>query len=147
VLLRPLPFRDPQRLIIVWRIISSAEDPNAVCLTCQLQRLSRSGSIFANVTALVGLLPTLTGQGEPEDLQGAAVSHDTFAMLGVDPVLGRSFRPEEDEAGGERVVVLSHRLWQRRFGADPSIVGKSVTLSGENFTVIGVMPRGLTSRS
>jgi putative ABC transport system permease protein len=91
---------------------------------------------------MVGWVPTLTGAGEPETLTGAAVSHDTFTMLGIEPIQGRSFRPEEDQVGAERVVVLSHRLWSRRFNANPDLIGRSLTLGGESFTVIGVMPAG-----
>jgi putative ABC transport system permease protein len=145
VLLRPLPFRDPQRLIMIWEDYQQRGGPEREWASPadfrDFRDLSQS---FEHVTALAGWGPTLTGQGEPEDLQGAGVSHDTFAMLGVDPVVGRSFKPEEDKAGAERVVILSYQLWQRRFGADPTIIGKSVTLSGESYTVIGVMPRNLS---
>src|SRR4029434_4404747 len=97
---------------------------------------------FEHVTAFLGWGPTLTGKGEPEDLSAAAVSHDMFTMLGVQPALGRTFNEEEDRAGAEKVVVLSDKLWKRRFASDPAIIGKSVTLSDESYTVIGVMPRG-----
>ena len=145
VLLRPLPFRDPQRLIMIWENYQQRGGPEREWASpADFRDFRDQAQSFEHVAALVGWGPTLTGQGEPEDLQGAGVSHDTFAMLGVDPVLGRGFKPDEDQPGAERVAVLSHQLWQRRFGADPSIVGNSVTLSGESFTVIGVMPRGLS---
>src|SRR5438034_236809 len=83
-------------------------------------------------------------QDLPEDLKGAAVSHDSFAMVGVEPALGRSFTQDDDQPGADRVVLLSNELWQRRFSADPSIIGRNVTLSGDSYTVIGVMPRGLS---
>ena len=145
VLLRPLPFRDPQRLIMIWENHQQRGGPEREWASpADFRDFRDQAQSFEHVAAMVGWGPTLTGQGEPEDLQGAGVSHDTFSMLGVDPLLGRAFRPDEDQPGAERVVVLSHQLWQRRFGADPSIIGKSVALSGESFTVIGVMPRGLT---
>ena len=142
VLLRQLPYRDPQRLIVIWENYQQRGGPEREwAAPADFRDFRDLAQSFDHVAALLGWGPTLTGQDEPEDLQGAAVSYDTFAMLGVEPSLGRSFRPEEDRAGAERVVVLSHQLWQRRFGADPSIIGKSLTLSGESYTVIGVMPR------
>ena len=120
--------------------ISSGESERSG-LPLRLPRSFATRPLGEHVAALLGWQPTLTGQGEPEDLPGAAVSHDTFTMLGIEPALGRSFTADEDRAGAERVAVLSHRLWQRRFGSDPAIVGKNLTLGGESYTVIGVMPR------
>src|SRR5262249_2851337 len=75
-------------------------------------------------------------------LEGAVASADLFALLGVNPILGRAFRPEEDKAGGGRVVVLSHSLWLDRFSADPGVVGRALSLNGESYTVVGVAPKG-----
>ncbi len=145
VLLRPLPFSNPQRLIMIWENYQQRGGPEREWASPgDFTDFRDQAQSFEHVAALGGWGPTLTGRDEPEDLQGAAVSHDTFAMLGVEPALGRAFKPDEDKPGAERVVVLSNHLWERRFDADPSIVGKSVTLSGESFTVIGVMPRGLS---
>lgn len=145
VLLRQLPYRDPQHLIVIWENYQQRGGPEREWASpADFRDFRDQAQSFDHVAALLGWGPTLTGQDEPEDLQGAAVSHDTFAMLGVEPSLGRTFRPEEDRPGAERVVILSHQLWQRRFGADPSIIGKSLTLSGESYTVIGVTPRGLS---
>ena len=145
VLLRPLPYRDPQRLVMIWENYQQRGGPEREWASpADFKDFRDQAQSFEHVTALLGWQPTLTGQDEPEDLQGAAVSHDTFAMFGVEPALGRGFAADEDRAGAERVVVLSHRLWQRRFGADPTIVGKSLTLSGESYTVIGVMPHGFS---
>src|SRR5262245_5249451 len=83
---------------------------------------------------------TLTGGGEPERVFGARVSADLFPLLGVAPALGRAFLPDEDRLGSPRVVVLSHGAWQRRFGADAAVIGKSLMLDGESFTVVGIMP-------
>ena len=144
VLLRPLPFRDPQRLIMIWQNYQQRGGAEREWASpADFRDLRDQAQSFEHVAAMVGWGPTLTGQGEPVDLQGAGVSHDMFAALGVDPAMGRGFKPDEDQAGAERVVVLSHQLWQRRFGSDPSIVGRSITLSGESYTVIGVMPRSL----
>jgi putative ABC transport system permease protein len=145
VLLRPLPFRDPQRLLMIWENYQQRGGPEREwAAPADFRDFRDQAQSFEHVVALGGWGPTLTGQDDPEDLLGAVVSHDTFAMLGIEPALGRSFRPDEDQAGAERVVVLSHQLWQRRFSADASIIGKNVTLSGDSYTVIGVMPRGFT---
>ncbi|HXI93360.1 MAG TPA: ABC transporter permease [Blastocatellia bacterium] len=145
VLLRPLPYRDPQRLIMIWENYQQRGGPEREWASpADFRDFRDQTQSFEHIAALLGWGPTLTGQDEPEDLQGAAVSYDSFAMLGVEPALGRSFRADDDQPGADRVVVLSHQLWQRRFSADPSIVGRNVTLSGESYTVIGVMPRGLS---
>jgi putative ABC transport system permease protein len=146
VLLRPLPYRDPQRLIMLWENYQQRGGPEREWFSpADFKDFRDQAQSLENVVALLGWGPTLTGQDEPEDLQGAAVSYDTFSMLGVEPAIGRSFAADEDRAGAERVVVLSHRLWQRRFGSDPAIIGNSLILGGESYTAIGVMPRGFNS--
>ena len=82
----------------------------------------------------------LTGAGDPERLEGRRVSANLFPLLGVEPQLGRVFTAAEDQPGAQRVVLLSYALWQRRFGGDPGIVGKPLTLNGESYIVVGVMP-------
>jgi putative ABC transport system permease protein len=145
VLLRPLPYRNPDRLVTLWQDHRERGGPEKEWASPDnFFDWRDKNQAFDHVTALVGWVPTLTGLGEPEDLTGAAVSHDTFTMLGVEPIQGRTFRPDEDQVGAEKVVVLSHRLWSRRFNADPDLIGKSLTLGGESFTVIGVMPAGFT---
>jgi putative ABC transport system permease protein len=145
VLLRPLPFRDPQRLVVVWENHQQRGGPEREwAAPADFRDFRDQTQSFEHVAALLGTQATLTGFEEPEDVQGAAVSYDTFKMLGVEPALGRSFTADEDRAGAERVVVLSHGLWQKRFGSDPSIVGRGITLGGDSYTVIGVMPRGFS---
>ncbi len=82
----------------------------------------------------------MAGNGEPEQISGMLVSHNAFAMLNVKPLLGRAFLPEDDQPGAEARIILSHGLWQRRFGADAAIIGKTISLNGEIRAVIGVMP-------
>jgi putative ABC transport system permease protein len=98
--------------------------------------------VFEGMAAIADQSFNLTGAGEPERVDGRRVSANLFSLLGVSPQLGRAFLPEEDSPGAARVVVLSHGLWQRRFGSDPGLVGKTLTLNGESHTVVGVMPRG-----
>jgi putative ABC transport system permease protein len=143
VLLRPLPYSDPSRLVMIWQNHQQRGGPEREWASpADLRDFQEQTNSFEHITAFLGWGPTLTGQGEPEDLSAAAVSHDMFTMLGAQPALGRTFNEEEDRAGAETVVVLSDQLWKRRFASDPAIIGKSVTLSDESYTVIGVMPRG-----
>src|SRR5262249_49771663 len=132
----------PQRLVMVWEDYRQRGGPEHEWFSPpDFKDLRDQTQSLEHVTTLLGWLPTLTGQAEPEDVNGAAVSHDTFTMLGIEPVLGRTFSADEDRPGAERVAIISHRLWQRRFAGDQNIIGKNLTLSGDSFTVIGVMPR------
>jgi putative ABC transport system permease protein len=143
ILLRPLPYRDPQRLLMIWENHQQRGGPEREWASpADLRDWREQPQSFDYVCGLLGWGPTLTSGDEPEDLQGAAVSYDIFKSLGVEPAIGRSFSADEDRAGAPRVVMLSNRLWQRRFGSDAGIVGKNIALSGESFGVIGVMPRG-----
>jgi putative ABC transport system permease protein len=145
VLLRPLSYTDPSRLLMIWENHRQRGGPEREWASpADFRDYQEQTKSFEHITAFLGWGPTLTGQGEPEDLLGAAVSHDTFAMLGIQPVLGRTFSEEEDRPGAEKVVVLGDQLWKRRFASDPTIIGKNIALSDESYTVIGVMPPGFT---
>ena len=103
-------------------------------------RLAGVESVFEDIALFRNLANfNLTGAGEPERLLGARISANLLPLLGVSPVLGRGFTEEEDEIGNDTVVLLSDVLWRRRFGADPSIVGKTIMLNGVPYTVVGVM--------
>ena len=140
-ILRPLPFPEPDRLVRLWETTPrgddfTASDPNFL----DFREHNRA---FEEMAAYRQATLSLTGDGEPERLEGMAVTHTLFPLLGATPALGRTFGAEEDRPGGDnRVVVLSHELWQRRFGADPSIVGRSITLDGQDHIVTGVMRPG-----
>ncbi len=141
VLLQPLPYSDPSRLFVVYEV-----HPAPVLRTrlsaenfLDLQREARS---FDTLGAYSGTGFTLSGRGEPEFVTGQAISAELLDALGVQPLLGRRFRPEENEGGRDQVVLLGHALWQRRYGGDPSIVGQTITANGKPYTVIGVMPAG-----
>ena len=142
VLLRPLPYRDPDRLVTVWEDNSKVGYPHDTPAPANYVDWRDQNQVFEGMAATADTSLNLTGAGEPERFDGKRVSANFFSLLGVDPQLGRGFLPEEDVAGANHVVVLSHGLWQRRFGSDPGIVGKSITLNGEAYTVIGVMPAG-----
>jgi predicted permease len=141
VLWRPLPYQTPRQLVMVWENHQARGGPvNEWLSPSDFDDWRGQNRVFSHLSAMNDWGPTLTGRDEPEPLTGAAVSHDMFTLLGVEPSMGRSFRPEEDQTGAPNVVVLSHELWQRRFGSDQTIVGKSISLNEENYTVIGVMP-------
>ena len=141
VLLQPLPYPDAERLVQVWEIDPDLGGRNTISPVNWADWRERCES-FDDIAVYEYDPLTLTGQGEPRRLVGAMVSHGFFDILGVQPLLGRTFLPEEDRPGGDRVVVLSHPLWQRSFGGDPDWVGKSITLEGHTFAIVGVMPAG-----
>ena len=100
--------------------------------------------LFDQMAAWEGRFYTLAGVDEPEQVWSHRVSEDFFSLLGVNPALGRQFLPEDYQRNRERVVVLSHGLWQRRFGADPGVIGRTLTLDGERYTAVGVMAASFT---
>ena len=144
LLVRPLPFRDPERL--VW--ISNGDAPDLSARTTQvrhvwaLQRESRTLADVAGYSEFFGAgdHSLTSGTGEPERLTRLQVTGNFFPLLGVRPAVGRVFTSDEAVDGGPRVILLSHRLWQRRFASDPGIVGRSITLDGEPASVVGVLP-------
>lgn len=133
VLLRPLPFKQPNSLVSVW---ANGGPSRGVFAT--IRDRSQSYQQIAAYHEGAGL--TLTGRGEPERIDGASGTATLFPVLGVAPALGRNFVPNEDQPGNDHVVILSNGFWQQHFGADPHVVGQMVTLDGISRTVIGVMP-------
>lgn len=144
VLLDPLPYPDPDRIVVVWqdfRKISGRErEWTAPGLFLEWQR--RSTDALSSIAVLRGWAPNLTGTAEPERLSGAAVSGAYFDVLGAKAARGRLFNAEDDRPGAATVVVISHGLWMRRFAGDPSIVGAPLQLDEEPATVIGVTEPG-----
>ncbi|MFL6208617.1 MAG: ADOP family duplicated permease [Pyrinomonadaceae bacterium] len=140
VLLRPLPYKDPERLMMVFEDNSRHGYPRDTPAPANYIDWRDQNQVFTGMAAIAEQDFSLTGAGEPERLDGRLVSASLFPLLGVEPRLGRAFLPEEDSPGGSRAVILSYGLWQRRFGADKSIIGKSLTLNGNSHTVVGVMP-------
>ncbi|MEO6727256.1 MAG: ABC transporter permease, partial [Blastocatellia bacterium] len=144
VMLRPLPYQQPERLVAVWesdqrrmRSKTSMSYPNFYDVRTQSQSFERMASFYTNNVAL-------TGTATPVNLRSAVVSAELFALLGSKPELGRWFLPEEGKVGGStgRAVIISHALWQRQFGGDANIVGRSVVLNGKPSSIVGVMPSG-----
>jgi len=135
VLLQPLAYKDPEKLVT---LLHRAVVP--VSIANYLDWRERTHS-FSSMGAAESWSPNLTGTAEPEHLVGLRVTQSMLPMLGVQPQMGRLFAAGSDRTGAAQEVVLSHRLWQRRFVSDPAVLGKSVTLDGQAYTVIGVMPK------
>ena len=141
VLLRPLPYGDPDRLVNIWTSAPNRGLPRAYVGMANVYDWKARNHAFEDVAALRAVANfNLTGQGgEPERLFGSRIAANLLPVLRVSPILGRGFTEDEDEIGHERVALLSHGLWRRRFGGDPAIVGQSISLSGVPHTVVGVM--------
>ncbi len=139
VLLRPLPYKNPGRLVMLWEEATHLGFPKNTPSPANFIDWRAQNTVFEAMAAMVERSFNLTGVGEPERFDGRRVSANLFDLLGVQPQLGRAFRAEEDKPGS-RVVILSNGLWQHRFGGDPRVIGQTVSLNGESYTVIGVMP-------
>ncbi len=141
VLLQPLPFPDPDSLVAVYETHAQRGQQRGSHSYPNFMDLRAQNTVFEHVASYHSADFIMTGRGEPARLQGSVVTADLFPLLGVAPLHGRTFLPDEDKPSETgRVVVLSHGLFQRRFGSDPSIVNQSITLDGRSFTVVGVMP-------
>jgi putative ABC transport system permease protein len=143
VLVRPLPYRDANRLVMVWEDSSAYGFPKDTPAPGNFADWKSRNQVFEDVAAISGASLNLTGSGNPEDLLGKWATANLFSILGVIPALGRDFRPEDDIPGAPHVAILSHGLWLRRFGGDPQIIGKEISLNYETYMVIGVMKRGM----
>jgi putative ABC transport system permease protein len=143
VLLRPLPYPNPDRVVMVWQDFRQRGGPAVEWAgAADVADWLRHTDIFEHLASISSWGPSLTDpKREPEQLVGASVTADYFAVLGARSLYGRGFTADEDRPGGPRAVVLSHALWQRRFGGDPAILGRVLTLAGEPHTVAGIMPQ------
>ena len=142
VLLSPLPYSNPDQLVWIWETNPSSGIKTEPASLPNYNDWRKQNQSFQDIAAFANTTLTFTGEGEPERIPSAVVSSNFFKVLGVEPVLGRNFAAEENEPGKHRVVILSQSLWQRRFGANPNIVGQPITLNGNPYTVIGVLPAG-----
>lgn len=148
VLLHNLPYPEPGRITMIW------DDDDGLCGVQMTGHHRHGGSYlnfidrqnqnqaFAAMAIYWQARSNLTGYGEPEEVAGATVSADFFRVMGISPVQGRIFTPEEDQLGRGKVVLLSYALWQRRFGGEENVVGKTIYLNNEGFTIVGIMPPG-----
>ena len=139
VLLRPLRYKDPERLVLIREAIPKLGGGSIPVSAPDVLDFQQANQVFEKVAAFESLGLDLSGVNEPERLAAARVSYSLFPLLGVPPMLGRSFSLEEDRPG-QNVVILGYGLWQRRFAADPLIIGKTLTVNRNVYTVMGVMP-------
>jgi len=141
VLLHPLPYHDPDNLVMVWENNSQHPNPhNTVSPPNFLDWQSRN-TVFSSMAFIFDGRDNLTGNGDPQEVVVQAVSINFFSLLGVDPLIGPGFTPENGQPGHANVVILSYGLWKERFAGDPAIVGKSILLNGRPQTVVGVAPQ------
>jgi putative ABC transport system permease protein len=142
VLLDPLPYPNASQIVMVWETAPNFGFPVYTPAPGNYTDWKAQNKVFQGMAALSSRSYNLTEAGEPERLQGRAVTYDFFSVLGVAPILGRPFISEEDQPEAVKVVMLSAGLWQSRFGSAPDIVGRSIKLDGDSYKVIGVMPPG-----
>jgi predicted permease len=142
VLLRPLPFHEPERLVMVWEDATRVGFPRNTPAPANYADWKAQNQVFEDMAAINWGNYALTDEGEPEKIESQGVTANFFGLLGVQPILGRTFTKEEDQPGANRVVLVSYGLWQRHFGGDPALVGKEILLDGRKHNVLGVMPPG-----
>ncbi|MEW6128150.1 MAG: ABC transporter permease [Acidobacteriota bacterium] len=141
VLLRPLPFKEPDRLVMV-RETKFPQFSEFAVSPANFLDWQQQNTVFEQLVGVRPVTVNLTGTGDPERLNGATLTDGFGALLGVTPQLGRDFLSEENQVGRNNVVLLSHNLWQRRFGGEPDIINQKIILDGQPYTVVGVMPAG-----
>jgi len=145
VILRPLPYTDPDRVVLVWEDASFASFPKNTPAPGNFIEWQKRNHVFTEIAATRGASANLTTDGAPEQVFGRRVTPNFFSVLGVKPLIGRVFTEEEDRTGAP-VVLISYGLWQRRYLGDPSLVNKTILMDGNRYTVIGVMPRDFVFR-
>jgi putative ABC transport system permease protein len=146
-LLRPLPFKDPARLVHLWETTRRGDFNRREASYPDFLDWRREGTDFEAVAGYTPAFFTLAGGDGPERVQGAAVTRNFFDTLGVKPARGRAFLEEEDTAGGPCAVMLSHGLWQRRYGGDEHVLGQTLSADGQSCTIVGVLPAGFSFAS
>ena len=139
ILLRPLPYDDPERLVWIWEHNLASDIQQEPISFPNFSDYREQNQVFEDVAAFTRWRPVLTAGGEPERILAEQVSASLFSVLRVEAAAGRTFLHEEDRPGKNNVVILSHGLWERRFGSDKEVVGKTITLNGNPYTVVGVM--------
>lgn len=144
VLLRPLPYPDPGRLVRVFTSFRGSGTERYAVSQPEFMDYKGLAHVFENAAAFSGSSLTLTGDGEPERLRGLAATYDLLPVLGIQPLYGRNFEPREGREGVEPVVIITHELWQNRFGGDRTLLGRVLQINGRNRRVVGILPPGVT---
>ncbi len=144
ILLKPLPFPDSHRVVTIWETDANRNINRGMASAPEYLEWREMNHVFQELSCWRALYFTITGGGEPERVWGSQVSGNFFRMLRITPILGRDFSPEDEQLGHEQVVLLSYGLWQRHYGGDSGILGKTILLDEKPFTVIGVLPRAFS---
>ena len=144
VLLRPLPYQDPSRIMTLWQSVPQKGVAKGFVSPANFLDWRNSNDVYSGVVAITYWALDYTGRGEPESFTAELVSKDFFAMLGVHAEYGRTFTPEEYEPGQDKEIVLSHGFWLRQFGGDSGVVGSTISLSDKTYTIVGVLPADFT---
>ncbi len=144
VLLRPLPFPDSKRIVTVWETDVNRNIEHGTASAAELLDWQDLNHSFQQLSGTRGLYFTITGNGGAEQVLGSQVSGNFFRMLRIAPIRGRDFSSEDEQPGHENVVILNYELWQRHYGGDPGIIGKTISLDDKPFEVIGILPRDFT---
>jgi len=140
VLLRSLPYKDAQKLMLLWSIGRDGDNRDQLSFT-DIDDYRLQNHVFENLVPFGSWSATFIGEGDPARIPGMQVGDGYFKLLGAKPFLGRDFLPEEQIEGKDSVIVLSYGLWQERFGGDRNVVGRQINLSGRPYTVVGVTPK------
>ncbi|MBO0726008.1 MAG: ABC transporter permease, partial [Blastocatellia bacterium] len=140
LLLNPLPFPDANHLVIAWTKSAKTSNTRLGVTPEEFEEWQRQPPSYMTVAGQYRTFLNLSGTDEPERIQGARVSTNFFSMFGIAPALGRDFLPEEDDLKDGRVVILSESVWRRRFNADPGLIGGTVRLNDQPYTVVGILP-------
>ncbi len=144
VLLHPLPFPESNRIVLVWEVQPKRDLTRGGTTLADFLDWRDRNHVFEEMATWLPWAYNLAGQSEPEEVWGARVSTDFFDLLRMKPAVGRTFIPEEEQPGHAEVVMQSYRLWQQRFGSDPGLIGKTVTIDDRPYAVIGILPRAFS---
>ena len=137
---------EPERLVMVWEDASYVSFPRNTPAPANYYSWKEMNRVFTGIAATRGVSANLTTDGQPEQVLGRGVTSNFFSVLGVSPMLGRTFTEDEDRTGAQ-ITLISYGLWQRRYAGNPEIVGSEITMNGSRRTVVGVMPRGFVFRN
>jgi putative ABC transport system permease protein len=140
LLIRPLPYKNPQQLVLIWEQFANQGLERIPVSAPEYLDYEKELRSYDNIAAFDYVDLNLTGGELPERVQGSVVSPDLFRVLGIQPIRGRTFEPDETQTGRDDVVVISERLWQRRFNSDPAVLNSKINLDGRSYTVVGIMP-------
>jgi predicted permease len=142
VLLKPLPYHEPDRLVMVWEDASYMGFPMGTPAPANYADWLSQNRVFEAMAAIDSRTFNLIGDGDPERIEANGISYNFFPLLGINPILGSSFLPTDDQPGAPKVTIISYRMWADRYGADRNIVGREILLDGQKYTIVGVMPSG-----